>query len=140
MYCSFDSPMVQPLSQTSCALGFKTQWWASAKEATCIYAYTNCFSGTNEETLNDLLLFWTSQPTMPLGNSKLVVKCLECVPGKALPEANMCPMLLSIPSIHGSYTLTIFALENFYIIARSVIGSHLNFWCFVLCFVLGSKS
>ena len=61
------------------------------------------FSETSEETLNDLLLFWTGYPTLPLGNSKLVVKCLEHVPGKVLPEANTCPMVLSIPSIHRSY-------------------------------------
>jgi hypothetical protein len=75
----------------------------TAREATNIYGYTNYFSGTSEETLNDLLLFWTSHPSLPLGNSKLVVKCLECIPKKLLPEANTCPMVLSIPTVLTSY-------------------------------------
>ena len=75
----------------------------TAREATNIYGYTNYFLGTSEETLNDLLLFWTSHPSLPLGNSKLVVKCLECIPKKVLPEANTCPMVLSIPTVLTSY-------------------------------------
>ena len=57
----------------------------------------------NKEKLDDLLQFWTGNPTIPLGDSKLVVTSLEANPSKVLPEANTCAMVLHIPTIHQSY-------------------------------------
>ena len=48
----------------------------------------------NEEKLCNLLLFWTSYLTIPLGDSKLVVTSLEPTLSKVLPKANTCPMVL----------------------------------------------
>ena len=54
------------------------------------------------EKLNDLLLFWTGHPALPIDLSKkLVVRFLDA--SKQLPEADTCPMALFIPTVHKSY-------------------------------------
>ncbi|XP_028402150.1 uncharacterized protein LOC114525130 [Dendronephthya gigantea] len=57
----------------------------------------------NLETLNDLVMFWTGFSTLPFDDSTLTVAFLEAVPSKPLPEANTCPKVLSIPTIHKNY-------------------------------------
>jgi hypothetical protein len=57
----------------------------------------------NLETLNDLVLFWTGFSTLPVDDSTLTVAFLETDPSKPLPQANTCPMVLSIPTTHKDY-------------------------------------
>ena len=54
--------------------------------------------------MNDLLLFWTSNPGLPNDKyKKLTVKFLKSHSLKVLPEADTCPMILLLPTVHQSY-------------------------------------
>lgn len=66
----------------------------------------NLFVGRNsdQETLADLVQFWTSSPALPsTALQKLIVAYLPDCTTKLLPEANTCPMILSIPVAHSSF-------------------------------------
>ncbi|XP_028412023.1 E3 ubiquitin-protein ligase UBR5-like [Dendronephthya gigantea] len=59
---------------------------------------------SDQETLSDLVQFWTSSPALPSAASqKLTVAYQPDCTTKLLPEANTCPMVLSIPVVHSSY-------------------------------------
>ena len=68
-----------------------------------INAQWNAKDDPNLETLNDLVLFWTGFSTLPVDDSTLTVAFLEADPSKPLPQANTCPMVLSIPTTHKDY-------------------------------------
>ena len=59
---------------------------------------------SDQETLSDLVQFWTSYPALPSTTAqKLTVDYLEDLSTKLLPEAKTCPMVLSIPVVHSNY-------------------------------------
>lgn len=59
---------------------------------------------SDQENISDLLLFWTCHPTLPVDTSaKLTVTFLLADPSKVLPEANTCPMVLFLPTIHKEF-------------------------------------
>lgn len=61
-------------------------------------------SDTTEQKLNYLLLFWTAHPMLPVDPSKrLSVRFLDALSQKQLPEADTCPMVLYLPTIHREY-------------------------------------
>ena len=55
------------------------------------------------QKLCDLLLFWTAHQALPVDKLKrLSVKFLDSAT-KVLPEADTCPMVLLLPTIHKTY-------------------------------------
>ena len=57
-----------------------------------------------QEMLSDLILFWTGYPSLPTDTrAKLVVRLLQKTPNKVLPEADTCPRVLLLPTIHEQY-------------------------------------
>jgi hypothetical protein len=70
------------------------------------FSFLNLFvdKDSDEETLCDLVQFWTSYPSLPsTATQKLTVDYLQDSTAKLLPEANTCPMVLSIPIAHSNY-------------------------------------
>ena len=56
---------------------------------------------SDQETLSDLVQFWTCSPALPTLSQKLTV--VYKVDDNLLPEANTCPMILAIPIGHSTY-------------------------------------
>lgn len=58
------------------------------------------------ETLQDMLLFWTGYPSLPPDvATKLYMKYLGNHPEKVLAESSTCSMELSIPVVHENYSV-----------------------------------
>lgn len=68
-----------------------------------------CFNNRcadNNETLEDMVLFWTGCPSLPPDvTTKLLVKYLENHPSKVLAESSTCTLELSIPVVHNDYSV-----------------------------------
>lgn len=59
---------------------------------------------SQQETLKDLLQFWTGYPQLPRDTlSKLCVKYCPQQPSKVLAEADTCTLTLRIPTTHHQY-------------------------------------
>ena len=58
------------------------------------------------ETLQDLVLFWTGYPSLPPDvTTKMYVKYLENHADKVLAESSTCTMELSIPIVQKEYSM-----------------------------------
>ena len=57
--------------------------------------------GEDEQTLNDLLLFWTGYPGYP---TKLQLNYLPDLASKVMAEANTCPYSMSIPIVYANFS------------------------------------
>lgn len=58
----------------------------------------------NQEKLSDLVLFWTGDSVLPANTAtKLTVTFLAKDGLKVLPEANTCPRVLLLPTVHCTY-------------------------------------
>ena len=59
---------------------------------------------SKQEKLSDLVLFWTGSSSLPTDTSaKVVVRLLQKDANKVLPEADTCPRVLFLPTIHEQY-------------------------------------
>jgi hypothetical protein len=67
------------------------------------FCITFFLENSDEETLSDLVLFWTAYPTLPLDGHEMGVTCLDAIVEKSFPQAKTCPMILLLPAIHTSY-------------------------------------
>lgn len=67
----------------------------------------------DQEKLTDLLPFWTAYHTLPVdASAKLTVQFLQATPSKVLPEANTCPMVLLLPTIHKDFNTFRVAMDK----------------------------
>lgn len=79
------------------------------------FIYTDCLSTTNtslklfldpgsgEETLSDLVQFWTAWPSLPMLNDEMKVGFLPNDPNHILAMTDTCFNKLAIPTIHKEY-------------------------------------
>lgn len=69
-----------------------------------LYGFISSEEDSEQETLKDLLQFWTGYPQLPRDTlCKLWVKYCPQQPSKVLAEADTCTLTLRIPTTHQQY-------------------------------------
>ena len=58
---------------------------------------------SGEETLSDLLQFWTAWPSLPMLNNEMKISFLPNDPNQVLAMTDTCFNKLTIPIIHKEY-------------------------------------
>ena len=80
--------------------------WVTNKKILLKLFVSTTDGADNNETLEDMVLFWTGCPSLPPDvTTKLLVKYLENHPSKVLAESSTCTLELSIPVVHNDYSV-----------------------------------